>query len=378
MEQTNINKGSYSEKYSPSILKKTFAVNNPDKFKPQSDGFLRYKQHIYSEAFLNLPAPPVHYPELNAKSYNDKKKLDFLAEKCNFESHISCSTTLLRLKCNDGHVISKSLYCGREWCKECGKKKSIVHLRRIARWKPKTIELTENNNKVHYMVVTIPEFIRDKFKTKFDLSNLREYLKRKIKREYNDLTGCTGKAKGLMRWHFAGDCKRCKGKGCLSCQETGADRKYNPHLNIILNCGFIDKAKKDIFKRDLEKWFTEYTKINCTGKGNIYHSYTTDPQKVNFWIRYITRATWRFYEKDICKMIKGFRNNTNFGKFEKPIIDIESSVEFKCCPVCLRNDGVINKLQKFAFQSKFDFDFSDQQEILKGVFYTKIKPVQRI
>lgn len=343
------------QKYSLNDIRKAFIQSNPVKFKEQSPAFFRYK---------------VNYPELIAKSCNEDVNKNVKASKTDSSKWLPhCSFSLIRTKCTlkipgiNGHLISKALFCGREWCATCGQKKSIIHQRRISRWIPKSKQIET----MGYLVITIPKEIRANFSTKFDLNNFRTYIRRKLKRE----NLCNAESKGLIRYHFAGDCKVCKGKKCDSCNYTGADREYHPHINILINTsGFIEQKKINAFKKELGDWFTSYTKIDCTGKGNINYQYTKNDNKKKHWISYVTRATWRFYDPKICTLIKGFHVSSTFGKFEKTIPETTAeAIAVNCCPICLKDYGLISKLKKIAVTSKDDFKFTHQSEISPGIFY---------
>lgn len=339
------------EKYTEKVRMLMLKDNKPFKYQEQPAGFFRYK---------------VDYPELIAKTCNEGEPNKLITRKPAPNKWLpSCSFSLLMLKCASGHVVSKAIYCGREWCETCGQKKSIIHRRRVSRWIQKSQQITT----MGYLVITIPKKIRQKFISKLDLSNFRTFIRRKIKREK------PGSAdKGFFRFHWAGDCKKCKGKKCEYCNYTGADSEYHPHLNILLNTsGYLDSKILKNFKTDIESWFTAYTKIDCTGKGNINYQYSSKENKHKHWISYVTRATWRFYNEKICTLIKGFHTGSTFGKWEKNKIDNSTiAVEKKCCPVCLQEDGVIHNLKKIELTSKENFNFANKIEIAPGVFYHKI------
>lgn len=346
--------------WSKNDRKNLYKEMNPTVFKEQSAAFFRYK---------------VNYPESFAQTDNDEHDPRFLEQIRNKKKALfwlpACSFSFLKLQCADGHQIAKAIYCGREWCPTCGQKNSLYHKRRIKLFAPR---LTQQIQMMGYMVITIPIEIRNKFMSKFDLNQFRTFIRRKFKRE-----NFAGTDKGFMRWHFAGDCKKCEGRKCDACNHTGADHEYHPHLNILFNTtGFIVEEKLKQLKKEIGSWFRLYAqwddkrdkKDENYGLANVYYKYSDDVGKQKHWVKYVTRATWRFYNEKICTIIKGYRVGVCYGKFE-PVIpeDTASAIEHKCCPVCLKQDGVINKLIKYGFEHKDKFVHSSYREIDPGIFH---------
>ena len=269
--------------------------------------------------FLTLAGQsPVYYPEQYAKS--DTTQIS------------PCSRNFIKGKCSQGHTYLKSIVCGKEYCPTCGKNDSDIHQRRKARWWPKLFSL----EKVGYLVLTIPVIAREKFKDREALKEFRTFVRRKLIRE--------GYKQGLIRWHWFGDCKVCKGKGCQECEGTGAGRQWNPHLNIFINQGYMTEKIFQEFtanwKNSVMKWIRDRWKDipGHTIKGNVHFKFCSNDRQKGHKLNYVTRSTFRIYDRAIAKLLHGFRNSVSFGKFEKCKKESENneliSLENGLCPCC--------------------------------------------
>lgn len=264
--------------------------------------------------------------------------------------HYNCLNGWVSGKCKEGHRIAKAIYCDKEWCPECGDNGSMIHRRRIARWKPKVDQMKW----INYLVISPPEVVWPFLKDKKELSAFRLYIKRKLQG--------MGYGRGLSRWHFAGDCKNCKTwkkKGCVECDYTGMENKWYPHLNIILDTKYIPKIYMEALKRDCRRWFIRRYSVDLPHNVIVHSSgYTNKDGKKNHILRYVTRATWRYVNSiEEVETIHGFRNCNSWGTYEKPdeyTTQLEQ-LESGGCPHC---DGVIEwdrfqTCKDFYYQSKY-------------------------
>ena len=82
----------------------------------------------------------------------------------------------------EGHttdcIFHKALTCGKENCPTCGADYSITHQRRILR----SYHYVGQMDKVGYMVITFPEMYWQRMQDKNVLSDIRNYIRRKLKR----------------------------------------------------------------------------------------------------------------------------------------------------------------------------------------------------
>jgi hypothetical protein len=349
--------------YSPGTLKKAVLASNEVAYKYEKPG-REVLLRLQPDSLAGMDAiNRVSYPELFAQSCNERGKVEN-QHKIGDVWRPSCSFSVLSLKCPDGHLINKAIYCGREWCATCGKKNSTVHLRRVGRWSPKLKQI----DSLGYMVITIPAEIREHFLSKHDLNNFRTYIRRKFKREKIS-------ENGFIRYHFAGDCKKCKGKKhlvdhCRECNGTGSDFTFHPHLNILFAGGFIEQSVLKQFKADLAQWFKEYTGKEVVA--NLHYNYTNNEGKKKHRLRYVCRATWKIWDKKICGIINSYRVGATFGKWKKEEIETAmEATEKNYCPICLKADGVIHKLKKVNLTAGIKFDWKSQIEITPGIYFVQ-------
>ena len=261
--------------YYPEYIAQSYTSN------PQTPNFMRVTKNLS----LNLEAPPGVYKIDFSRLY------DILPAKkpTNNKEKYQCSAGFI-LGYSYKNQFFKALVCGREWCKICGQDYSISHQRRIARLTPYARTLKTAG----YIVVTIPKAARGDFESKENLNLLRDYWRRKFKRE--------GIERGIFRYHYAGD----------------DGQIYKPHLNILIPRAWIKPQILDKWKQEFETWFFETFKIK--GAGNIYYNYTRNPAKIHHLVKYITRATYKGNNDEIHAVIRNYKNTIRFGTWTK-IVD---------------------------------------------------------
>ncbi|MBA7537158.1 hypothetical protein ES705_29425 [subsurface metagenome] len=184
-------------------------------------------------------------------------------------------------ECQNGHRFAKELVCGKEFCSVCGEDGSVAHLRRFARWLPKIQQMGQ----LGYFVFTIPEELRAKYRTKKALSKLGHRVQELLK--------AFGYSRGLRRWHWFGD----------------KSTKYHPHLNCLVDGGFVSPAKLDTIKRG-------YATLLGADVVDVNYRYRLSPGKMVHSLKYVTRATFRDYELDLgmALELRGFRNMVVWGR----------------------------------------------------------------
>lgn len=287
----------------------------------------------------------VDYAQLYANTHNETIEHWHEQQKIHTDKPIfhipTCSMGFVRGKCTGGHQFAKLLLCGREWCKDCGKENSYSHQRRIARWFPKVMQM----EKFGYLVITVPDQIREASKDKKFLTDFRTYAKRKLQR--------MGYDKGLIRYHWAGD----------------DGEKWHPHLNILIEETYLSVKKMKELKNDLRSWFERRhpeTFKNNRPKINLWYNYakpgtpTFDNHKVHK-LKYITRATLKVFNPELAKVIKGFRTTSQWGKWKKPeekntsslVSLVQNICPHKDCRKPVKWEGGRNKI----FSRKFTKDF---------------------
>ncbi len=224
-------------------------------------------------------------------------------------------------------VFHKIVSCGKENCPTCGSDYSIVHNRRINRSYQKILQM----ERVGYLVVTTPDCLRDAFLCKKTLQDFRNFVRRKLKRDYN--------TRGLIRYHWCGD-------DCTT---------WKPHLNILMEQGYWKKEKLEKFRNEVAVWFTKNFKLSTPVAGNIYYAYQYSnskegAQKIRHWLNYVLRSTAKnVTDTAILDTIKGYNNTGYFGKFDKGVIsrDAATAILAGADPdtgelICWRDTEIIN------------------------------------
>jgi len=291
--------------------------NSNTNIPPDNTGLSAVKQ-----AEKERGAPYVHYYD---KVYKNKTRNRSKLEQ---KYHYNCRRGYVTGECEQGHRYAKVILCGKEWCQECGKDGSAIHERRIARWYDKIHSL----NEVGYLVITVPPECKQEFRDQINLSAYRRAIVRYLKR--------SGYDKGLSRWHWLGDCRTCKGDGCDKCRYTGAGRTFHPHLNIVIEHGYMKPAEL----RGLKGFCTKWCKNNLLGGADpdnsvvCHYQFTDKPEKKTHILRYVTRSTLRhadFFK--LRKQLHGYRTSHSWGKFDPPdqpntseLVALEKGV----CPCC--------------------------------------------
>jgi len=247
----------------------------------------------------------------------------------------TCSAGFLVGKCAKGgaaaHVYNKPILCNKEYCNDCGRDGSPAHQRRFNRLMPKIRPLKS----VGYLVVPLPAELRTYFLEKSVLSDFRTALKNKLKR--------MNFSKGIMRWHYFGDCYFCNGNGCNECKGTGSGTIWKPHLNIILEGGYINNLGESDFKIQIVNFLRYYYKqhFNFSSKEPVInYSYTKAKNNKVHIVKYVTRATFRLFNKNIAEALFNYRTGTIWGKWKEQIRTDEALDNNKC--LCCIMEGVNN------------------------------------
>ncbi len=245
-----------------------------------------------------------------------------------FEVEPACCAGYIMGQCELGHHFAKAILCGKEFCVDCGEDWSWVHQRRHYRWLPKV----KSMRTMGYLVVTLPPAVRQYFLDKDHLNQFRKYLHDLMKRE--------GFERGLSRWHWCGSCKVCKGesraarKACVACEGTGADREWHPHINLLFPGGWMSQAKLTELRRKITARISNMTKkpVNTIV---LNYSYTDQLEKKVFQCKYVTRSTWRKFSQPLAHVIKGYRNQVQWGQWKGKFKDNSvAKLERSCCPLC--------------------------------------------
>jgi len=279
---------------------------------------LQIKQ--FKKVSSRAPEAGLSYPELLPQTDNRTKKLShseegIVNEENEFEHYIKGKAPRENpdkiYKCTKGMIwgqTTKNNYfrlvtCGKEWCSDCGAFHSYPHDRRIAKVFPRLERLLVQEQKsIQYLVITIPYKLRELFRDQENLNKFRIYWRRKLKREGNE--------RGIMRWHW--------------CGEDG--HKWAPHLNILMEGGYMERSELKQWRKDLAHWFKSEFKLNYLPSSNFYTSYTNDTVKLKHWTNYVLRATQTIWNPQNEETISKYKNTTVFGENWPKAVETEDEI----------------------------------------------------
>lgn len=233
---------------------------------------------------------------------------------------VKCPGYFVVGRCKNGHGFAKELYCGREWCPVCGEDESPAHMRRFARWVGKAQQLRT----VGYLVFTLPEEVRSRYRSKARLNELTKRVTGGDKsRRIEGMLKGMGFDRGLARWHWFGE----------------TPGKWHPHLNVIVESGHLTHSQLRSIRR-------AYAGILGVDVAVVNYSYAKVVPKMVHVLKYVTRATFRDYTWDerMAAELYNFRNMRSWGSWSGPAVwELEAGIESieaitkleaGLCPVC--------------------------------------------
>lgn len=246
----------------------------------------------------------------------------------------NCKTSAIVGECAEGHTWAMPLFCGREWCPECGTPGSEAHKRRVGRLVDKALQMKS----MGLWVIEPLNRDRDRWKDPETQAEVRQVVKEWLRQ--------WGYERGFGRWHFFGDprcpdgctekagfVKRSRPReledGSLLCPECGQifdladmDLPSNPHLNVVVDEGKLEKDQFKAMKYGLQHMLAEAGLVSLppggddTNKVNVIarYRYKDTPPKMYHTLRYITRPTFRCWEWDKQWSIR-LENSTKHNSF---------------------------------------------------------------
>ncbi|MBA7626882.1 hypothetical protein ES703_34340 [subsurface metagenome] len=157
---------------------------------------------------------------------------------------------------------------------------------------------------VGYGVFEVPLVARKDFESVDRLRKARRYIHRLLIREF--------KSRGVSRWHFYGDGKIAEFTSELQFEH------YHPHLNVLIDHGFIGKKQLKRIRRLWSQWVYRQCGKRYYKTAPVYYRYNKAPGKRWHLIRYITRSTFKELNeanRHIAHDLFGFNNTSWFGTF---------------------------------------------------------------
>jgi len=178
-----------------------------------------------------------------------------------------------------------------------------MHGRRISRWLGADGAHTDVRklSRLGELVITFPPADRERMRTQHDLSDVA-----KVSRDTIQLV--LGVSRGLRRWHFFGECPVCpEGSGCKG--ECGTPRVYHPHLNFLLDYGYIPPEKLQRLRPALKR------NLGLSAEPTIWYHYADNPGMMYHRVKYITRPTFlvRRWDPELADELHGFHTTNSFG-----------------------------------------------------------------
>ena len=201
-----------------------------------------------------------------------------------------CGCLALLGQDEDENRIAKRLFCGREWCPDCG---VFVHRRRIARVLPRLLQL----DWMAYLVITFPLEVRV-FERNPKLLSLQAKRVRKLLRRL-------GYRKIYTRWHFFG--------------EHG--EKYHPHLNVLFDGGWLSPEELARLKNLIRRTLLPRSMAKLIKKDLvIWYDSTQESKRKMHWIKYVTKASFldRSWDDRLAEALYGFHNGCFAGTWNDP------------------------------------------------------------
>lgn len=195
-------------------------------------------------------------------------------------------------ECEEHHKYAKELICNREYCSICGGDGGKAHQRRKAAWLPKARQISS----MGYFVITVPPELREKYRDPKVLSKAGTAFKRMFQRHGFD--------RGLRRWHTFGEDHQ---------DASGGRPIYHPHLNVLVDGGFLEPDRLASIKRSTAAIF----KVP-ESRVNVNYSYASEVPRMLHMVKYVLRPTFEHREWDprLADELVGFHNSQTWGKWD--------------------------------------------------------------
>ena len=232
------------------------------------------------------------------------------------------------------YYIRTIVLCEKEWCSTCGADGSRWHNGKIARWLPRVMAMGQKGD-LGFLVITIPKFLRDKFKTPKSLGDVRRYWVEKMKRE--------GFHRGFSKWHRGGEKN---------------PRVYHPHLNLLFEARKYPEGTRDLrrknrvlpagqmlledleaWREDWRRWLEWYTGEKVPVVSLKYQFKRTHGQKMHT-LKYITKATLTWYDQELAELHNGMKTGSPWGSAKQ----WTDAKEWADTETCLKNDELADQL----------------------------------
>jgi len=243
------------------------------------------------QSYFYPPPEPVQEPEPASEERSSSRE--------GVQLELPCPVIAVVGKCEEEeepHDFAKVCICNREWCREadgrCGGDGGAAHQRRKARWLSKAYKMGGMGG----FVLTLPEEVRDQYRTRRALGDLGTAAKRMMQRH--------GYKRGLRRWHFFGEDHRD--------HDYVDSPKYHPHLEVLVDGGYLRKKQLQAIKRS----WANILKVPVS-RINIHYKYVQpdDTRRKLHRISYALRPTFTDcrWDEELAYELIGFHNAQTWG-----------------------------------------------------------------
>lgn len=218
------------------------------------------RERITGKCFADQPQADPPYLDYNAQTHGDFRYTENLVNVCG-------KNAVWFVGESSGSRYVKQVHCRKQWCPVCGGKGGVVHKSRI---KSVISRVDVEKYNVRQFIFTIPENIRDKYKSREGLNQLFSMARSVVEKYFGEpYFDRRGHVKGykmelpcISYMHIFGDQ-----------DEYGNTGIYKPHVNIHI---FEDKSKK----LKLDQALVDAMRI-LWGKKLARHNEGIDPEHVD-------------------------------------------------------------------------------------------------
>jgi hypothetical protein len=230
------------------------------------------KKREWCEAFKEFPIEKKVSDEINKADYCGKTYAKF--------TDVDTETK----------TAYKQLKCFKWWCPTCGGRDGAIH-------KQKNLSVLKRIDVEDYFirqfVFTVPDYLRDKFKSKKMITSLLSLVERLIEREFGDYIGDKKNGKGRFKERKY----RLTKPVVAYLHLDGEGMKFNPHVNVHIFEKHDQRYK--LPKEKLKRISKSYRKAlkhllrETIGKVNCHYSYKVGTGNVRRAIHYMSKPTDR-------------------------------------------------------------------------------------
>lgn len=299
-----------------------------------------------------------------------------------FGALAKCGRHYVEVEDENGHKFLKRIFCGREFCPVCGEEGSDAHDRRYERIFGRLMW----SEVLGYVVLTIPDYLRDRFRDVEMLKALHKAGWRVVQQVLNP-------DGALTVLHLFGD----------------QGDNFNPHLNVVfpIEEGWQSKGSLNDLRRQWRLALEKLLSVTIPeDKENANYHYRDSEAKKMHTLKYVSRPVCGFdrfmrLDDELRKFLlglNGFHNFRWYGRlsnstykkyFEEEGINIEEVMkkfgllqEDKGCPICGEKLKFVGSRREFEltfgvngwrkvgpgwYADRYTYEVMKEQGLISGV-----------